>query len=290
MKHKKRLYYFAILFLAVLFGSLLYFKPLIRSMVVNEFNDRSNEKLIGVFDRNKKIQPNLIDNIKHVSVKWKSFSLSSNKQALQKAILENKNLLLTVETWASFGNEHSSVLDEVLNGSYDKDIKVLANLAAQSKGTVFVRWNPQMEVPVKQYPWQYQSPSKYIDAFNYFASHLKKLAPKVKIVWAPTGYPGDSEFWPGKNNVDLISILLTDSDDLRLKLHRMRFMDKPVFILSANGSGNGIDSILKKVDLERELYENTIYSKENFNVEFAGKQARKRLSLGVFDPDRKSVV
>ncbi|WP_449437695.1 hypothetical protein [Pedobacter steynii] len=57
-------------------------------MIVNEFRDRSYERLVGVYDENKEVPADVINNIKHVSVKWKSFSLSSNKQALQKAITE----------------------------------------------------------------------------------------------------------------------------------------------------------------------------------------------------------
>ncbi|ETZ21206.1 glycoside hydrolase family 26 protein [Pedobacter sp. V48] len=306
MKHKKRLYYSTILILLVLIGSFLYFKPAIKTMVVNEFRDRSYEKLVGVYDEKKEVPSDVIDNVKHISVKWKSFALSSNKKALQNAIVENKNVLITIETWPSFNAESTSVLDEVLKGSYDKEIKALANVVNLSKGSVFVRWNPEMEVPVKQYPWQYQSPSTYIDAFNYFSGHLKKNAPKVKIVWAPTGYPGDSEFWPGKNNVDLISIVLgsggeklsniypsdlSDLDNLRFKLHRLRFMDKPVFILSADGMGNvkKTDSILKKIEVERSLYKNTIYSTENLKEPFVNTQIRKNLVLGVFDPMKKLI-
>lgn len=291
MKHKKRLYYSAILILLVLIGSFLYFKPVIKTMVVNEFRDRSYEKLIGVYDEKKEVPSDIIDNVKHISIKWKSFALSSNKRALQNAIIENKNVLITIETWPSFKNENTSVLDEVLKGSYDKEIKALANVVHLSKGSVFVRWNPEMEVPVKQYPWQYQSPSTYINAFNYFSGYLKKLAPKVKIVWAPTGYPGDSEFWPGKSNVDLISVLLSDLDDLRLKLHRLRFMDKPVFILSTDSMANikRTDSLLKKIEIERSLYRNTIYSKENLNEPFINNQIRDHLVLGVFDPMKRLI-
>ena len=307
MKQKKRLFFFtAIILLVILFGSFLYFKPTIRTMVVNEFRDRSYERLVGVYDENKEVPADVINNIKHVSVKWKSFSLSSNKQALQNAITENKNILITIETWPSFNAETASVLDEVLKGKYDEEIKTLANLANQSKGNVFVRWNPEMEVPVVQYPWQYQSPVKYIEAFNHFAGYLKKLSTKAKIVWSPTGYPGDSEFWPGKDNVDLISIVtgsggesiskaypsaLSDFDNLRLKLHRLRFMDKPVLILSADGMGTikRTDSLLKKIEVERNLYKSTIYSKENSKEPFVNNHVRKHLELGVFDPMKRLI-
>lgn len=303
MKHKRRLYFFAIPFFLVLFGCLIYFKPQLKSMFVNEFKDRSYEKLIGIYDEKNGVQSDLINNVKHVSVIWKSFALRSNNDALQKAILENKNVLLTIETWSSVHEENVSVLDEVLKGSYDKEVNTLAELINQSSGTVFVQWNPEMEVPVTQYPWQYQSPSKYINAFNYFAGSLKKLAPKVKVVWAPTGYPGDSEFWPGKKNVDVISVILgsgaeqsakfyptdlSESEKLRLKLHRLRFMDKPVFVLSVDGMGDikRTDSILKKIGIERSLYKNTIYSGENLN-ELVNNQIRTNLLLGVFDPTKK---
>ena len=305
MKHKRRLYYFAILFFLVVFGCLIYFKPQLKSMFANEFKDRSYEKLVGIYDEKKGVQPDLINNVKHVSVVWKSFALRSNMDALQKAILENKNVLLTIETWPSFYKENVSVLDEVLKGSYDNEVKALAGLINQSSGIVFVQWNPEMEVPVRQYPWQYQSPSTYINAFNYFAGSLKKLAPKVKVVWAPTGYPGDSEFWPGKKNVDVISIILgskaellankyptdlTEFEKLRLKFHSLRFMDKPVFVLSVDGLGDAkrTDSLLKKIEIERNSYKSTIYSAENLN-EPVNTHFRKNLVLGAFDPTKKLI-
>ncbi|NRF40461.1 hypothetical protein [Pedobacter foliorum] len=292
MRFKRRLYYFALLFFAVLIGCLLYFKPLLKSVFVNEFKDRSYEKLLGVYDEKNNAKSDLVNNIKHYSVIWKSFALRSNNNALQKAILDNKNLLLTIETWPSFYNGNVSILDEVLKGSYDKEIKELAGLINQSKGTVFVQWNPEMEIPATQYPWQYQSPVMYINAFNYFADYLKRLAPKVQLVWAPTGYPGDSEFWPGKKHVDVISIRMgNDAEQLRLKLHRLRFMDKPVFVLSVDGTGDikRTDSLLKKIEIERNRYKSTIYSSENLN-EPVNNQIRKSLLLGVFDPTKKLIA
>ncbi|WP_449437694.1 hypothetical protein [Pedobacter steynii] len=68
-----------------------------------------------------------------------------------------------------------------MKGKYDEEIKTLANLVNQSKGNVFVRWNPEMEVPVVQYPWQYQSPVKYIEAFNHFAGYLKNFQIRLKL-------------------------------------------------------------------------------------------------------------
>lgn len=291
MRYKRRLYYFALLLFVVLIGCLLYFKPLLKSVFVNEFKDRSYEKLLGVYDEKNNAKSDLVNNIKHYSVIWKSFALRSNNDALQKAILDNKNLLLTIETWPSFYNGNVSILDEVLKGSYDKEIKELGGLINQSKGTVFVQWDPEMEIPATQYPWQYQSPVMYINAFNYFADYLKRLAPKVQLVWAPTGYPGDSEFWPGKKHVDVISIRMgNDAEQLRLKLHRLRFMDKPVFVLSVDGVGEikRTDSLLKKIEIERNRYKSTIYSSENLN-EPVNNQIRENLLLGVFDPTKKLI-
>src|SRR3954452_18949856 len=105
-----------------------------------------------------------------------------------------------------------------------------------------------MEVPINKYPWQSQSNSLYIEAFRHFSELCKKSTPKAKIVWGPTGYAGTLEYWPGPDVVDLASITLTSIPEklaykypaeksipiqIKRKLHRLRFIDKPVFVLGS---------------------------------------------------------
>src|SRR5690606_29664447 len=102
------------------------------------------------------------------------------------------------------------------------------------------------------YPWQYQAPKDYIDAFNHFSKVCKAVFPGVKLVWGPAGYPGAEEYWPGGEFVDYVSVTLNGKSekkakyyppakdpqtDLRRKIGRMRFFDKPVLVLHS-GAGN----------------------------------------------------
>ncbi|HYK75943.1 MAG TPA: hypothetical protein VEV16_03130 [Daejeonella sp.] len=300
----KYIYYFFTVIAVMFFSSYWYLRAKSR---IGKSMDVPNEILIGVYDQKEILPPNLVSNIQSFSIQWKGSADWSVEETLQKAISEDKNLLITIETWPDRGLLSNSVLQDVLSGRYDQKIETLARALNLGQGSVYIRWNPEMEVPVKKYPWQYQSPYAYMDAFNYFSAHLKHLAPQVKMVWSPAGFPGDSEYWPGKEQVDAISITLDSRSEklsglyptghlstlekVKQKLHRMRFMDKPVLVLSADKkvTPDLMGPVLQQIAKSTEPYRNTVYSAENFKGPYQRTQSRKELILGAYDPDKDLV-
>lgn len=302
MKPKKRIYYFLLTFPVVLFCFYWYFRPF-KPMIFAKSIQAPAEAFVGTYDQKNSFPSDLIGSIKQFSIKWEITSKWSAEKALQNAVLQNQDLLITIETWPGRGFHKDSVLTDVLKGHYDQKIESLANLVKLSRGAVFIRWNPEMEVPVKLYPWQFKSPYAYMDAFNYFAEHLKQSAPNVKMVWSPAGFPGDSEYWPGKDQVDAISITIDSRSEklsglypvshlptlekVKQKLHRMRFMDKPVLILSDDKNITPVvmNSVVRQIEGNVTQYQKTIYSEKNFKGPYKRNQLRKKLILGAYDPD-----
>jgi beta-mannanase len=220
-------------------------------------NHDFEEIVVGIFDRKNQLKPIQINSFHCLSV---TLDRTVQKDSLQKLVSElpaDQPTFITVQMAVS--SDHNNVLDEILRGRFDESIKTFCEAITQHKLEVYLRWNPEMEVPVQLYSWQYQSPILYGDAFRYFAKRCKTVSPEIRIIWGTAGYPGVDEYWPGEDEVDLISITLDGKSEqvataypqvsnpvvaIKQKIHRMRFMDKPILIL-ASQKENG-DSLLSK--------------------------------------------
>lgn len=304
----KRLWAYVSVILIILAGAYIGWKPYIKSLLSNEYYERSNEPIIGIYDRAHPSVTHSPLNITHCTVIWKNTSIHFNERYLTET-LKKGNTLITIESWLKKylgGQDARNVLYETLNGKFDGDINELGNIIAKSTNEVYVRWNPDMEVPAYEYPWQLQSPQLYIQAFNYVALKLKAIAPHIKMVWGPSGFPGDTEYWPGPGHVDLVSITLGSNSEkkqtaypvktaipemLRLKLHRMRFINKPVLVLGSSiiTNANFNQNWLTQEYAYMDKYKSTVYSPENYSYEGGSKPRRAHLSIGVFDPNRKLI-
>jgi beta-mannanase len=301
-------YVFLVILIIVLAGAYISGKPFIKSVLSNECYERSNEPIVGIYDREHPSVTNSPLNMMHCTVVWKSTSILFNGGYLTET-LKKGNTLITIESWLKKylgGQDARNVLYETLNGKFDGDINELGNIIAKSNNEVYVRWNPDMEVPAYEYPWQLQSPELYIQAFNYVTLKLKTIAPHVKMVWGPAGFPGDTEYWPGARHVDLVSITLGSNSEkkqtaysvktatpemLRLKLHRMRFINKPILVLGSStiSNANFNKDWLTQEYAYMDKYKSTIYSPQNYGYGSGSKPKRTHLSIGVFDPNRKLI-
>jgi len=279
----------------------------VQSVFYDDFAERPAEQVLAIFD---KAQPGIADsivNMPHYTIYWKNTSLLLHHPEQLARILKKGNTLLTVETWTENYagiTEMSDVLDATLKGKFDRNINELAQLINATTHTVYVRWDPDMEVPVYKYPWQFRSATEYISAFNYVAARLKKVAPAVKIIWGPSGFPGDTEFWPGNNFVDMVSLTLGSTSERNtqaypyqpalpqmffLKMHRMRFINKPVMLIGGNATiANHFKSDwLKRQHQLENRYASTVYSPQNYVSGNASKPTRRQLQVGVFDPNHR---
>lgn len=273
----------------------------------DELYEQVSEPVLGVYDRNERMTDEQAASIKHFIIKWNNADEAATKN-LAATLLKNKqDILLTIEMWSKRGEAYTThgVLQGMINGDYDKKIIQLCSVVSQAQHVLYLRWNPYMEVPVNKYQWQSQSSYLYIQAFRHFASVCKRFAPGVKIVWGPSGYAGVLEFWPGADAADFVSITLTKLPSelsvkyaaeryvpiqIKRKLHRLRFIDKPVFILGSpkvkkdTFNHQWIEAAIQDIRKDTAI----IYSQKNFiRPEDENKRIDSKLEVGVFDPDNK---
>ncbi|MCJ8208848.1 hypothetical protein MUY27_03955 [Mucilaginibacter sp. RS28] len=309
MNSSKRSAFIIIVSVIVLLSvAAFYFKQPLKKRWANEAVERFDDISVGVFNRRDARPFVLPEKLAHLTLIWRNTALWNDDARLKEAIARG-NVLVTIETWSNetwgSAGADNNVLAETLKGNFDAQINRLAAIAKSSGHMLLVRWNPDMEVPVQRYPWQLQSPKQYIEAFNYFSAQLKRKAPNVKLIWAPSGYPGDSEYWPDAKNVDLISITLKGTSEqmlaenpytllsapklLAAKLHHMRFMAKPVIILGSqqlnpsNFRQRWVEDFADTV----QKYRNTIYSPGYFIESIPSKPTRIQLKVGVFDEKKR---
>jgi beta-mannanase len=294
---------------------IFFFVLLIALYVVNKFNffrlKQDNpieinltEPVLAVFSFNSNT-PNQIVNIPHYTIRLSNFNdwdlIKSEIAHFEDSIL----LLLTIEIWSKknvITNLNSS-MEDLLEGKLDHDIKQLCINLIGNRPNVFLRFNPEMEVPANRYPWQKSGSPAYIEAFRHFSSLCNSFVPQVKQMWGPAGYPGAEEYYPGDDVVDAASITLKSDSEIQLnvypktypveydlfrRLHRLRFIDKPVFVLGSkqilNDSINErlISSITKKINQEKDV----IYSDDNFErleTKYESNSPRK-IEIGLYDP------
>ena len=264
-------------------------------------NHDFEEIVVGIFDRKNQLKQVQTNSFRSLSV---TLDRTVQKASLQKLVSElpaDQPTLITVQMAVS--PDHKNILDEILRGRFDESIKTFCEAITQHKSEIYLRWNPEMEVPVQLYSWQYQSPILYVDAFRYFAKRCKIVSPEIRLVWGTAGYPGADEYWPGEEGVDLISITLNGKSEqlatayprvanpvmaIKRKIHRMRFMDKPILIL-ASQKENG-DSILSKTiraaiaEIKKE--ETATYGNltKKPSVMNAVTEETSKPEIGVYDP------
>jgi beta-mannanase len=213
-------------------------------------------------------------------------------------------LMITVET---YGESKDSVfltdpLQDVSKGKYDDVIKKLCSQLIGNRSNVYLRFDPEMEVPADHYPWQ-EDGTFYEEAFRHFAKLCKVYSPQVKLVWGPGGYPGEMEFYPGDDVVDAASVTIKGDSEISLKvyptnypiaydlfrrLHRLRFVSKPIFIIGSKQverdsiNDQLLFSLAKLKDQEKAI----IYSTSNFVRPEIKNSERLNpdLEIGVYDP------
>ncbi|MBL0359129.1 MAG: hypothetical protein IPP72_20690 [Chitinophagaceae bacterium] len=308
MKNKKRLIIVLLIVAAAAFAG---YKFLYHKYVNDQVAERIDEPLLAFYDRNGNTSPVPIDQCRHISVRLNNTGASNFVEDLKKLLAGKQPVLITVEIWPYMGGKFSkeNILSLVAKGDYDEKIKAMAVVLSKQVQPILMRFDPDMEVYVSRYPWQMQWPERYSKAFRHFAETIKKNAPAVKMVWAPAGYPGTEEYWPGDQWVDMVSVTLkgrsegmansypeekTMSQLIFRKLHRVRFFDKPVLII---GSEKVTREHFKQPDFESAVS----YIKQHKEVEYIDVTAADRqtdtalfrkngaLEAGVFDPFDKLV-
>ncbi len=273
---------------------------------------RPSEPILAAYCRDSSRIPAGWEAFRHLGLRWNNTGGPGVPGKLEKLWDPARPVLLTLEIWSPVMNRYTgqkNMLDQINDGEFDRKINELAAFLARNTQPVWLRLNPEMEVHVDRYPWQMTSPAKYRESFQRISRMIRKTAPAVKMVWAPAGYAGTEEYWPGKAEVDLVSVTLKSGSEgmtdkypdeptltasITRKLHRTRFFDRPVLLL---GSGR-----LKEGEYTRAAFDSAAaylqhYKAIAYNVLDALDQPitaavlRKDSSLltGVYDPDTRIV-
>ncbi|MBC6611107.1 hypothetical protein H8B15_09240 [Hymenobacter sp. BT507] len=268
--------------------------------LIGYFHKKNNvDYVVGSYDRD--IIDNYVEKQKfqHIVIDVTENITQKKVQKLLVDISSNKSIIITVNT---FSIENKDVLQQINNGKFDVTIGIICDILKKARNPIYLRFNPEMEVPVILYPWQYNSPILYVNTFRRFAKISKKILPKAAIVWGPAGYPGLEEFWPGDDVVDLITLTVNSKSELQAtgyppvrdmtvllkrKIHRVRFMDKPVLILGAGDTNTNtlakraLPMAIAEIRREQSIIYSTATSRFS-SAPVAGIEAKP--TVGVYDP------
>lgn len=199
---------------------------------------------IGVYDPDLKLINQKEITVEHLFTDLLCVDNGYFKESFDSVVARGHDVIVTFEPWKDGKQERDSILlENTINGVYDKTIERLHKIITETDRTVYFRWGHEMEIPVTRYPWQSQDPVTYIKAFRHVASLIR--AENVKVVWGPAGDRGSNEWWPGGEFVDLVSMAvyglpdkdindfnrqLSFSTIFKSKFHRLRYAHKPFFI------------------------------------------------------------
>jgi beta-mannanase len=264
----------------------------------------SSTPVLAVFSFRSEEQNQILKSFHHYTIKLNKVCHLKLDRSEIAQISDTLPLMITVETLGKyvFPSRRNNPVNDVVKGRYDRVIKELCTQLIGTRPNVYLRFNPEMEVPGNSYLWQRFGPV-YIDAFRHFSALCKTYAPQVKQVWGPAGYPGAMEYYPGDDLVDAASITLkSDSEmlltkyptdypvayDLFRRLHRLRFIAKPIFVLGSkqivNDSINEqlVSSITQKFNQERSIaYSEANFKRPETKYEF---NPDRKIEIGLYDP------
>ena len=274
----------SLLILALAYKNRYYLKGFMIAVTPNTLVEVPSEPVFASITIQNNLKNNQFKKFKHYKLSiWNTNNLNINPNVIAD-LNDSIPIIVTIETWSSnkFYSLNNNILAELINGKFDNIIKEFCTEIIGTRSNVYFRLNPEMEVPFKSYPWQGYL-NEYIEAFQYFSLMCKNYAPQVKQIWGPAGYPGVLELYPGDEVVDAVSITLQSEGEKRLnvypsdypiayelkrKIHRLRFVNKPIFIIGSKTtnkdaiSSEEINLLQKDIESERGL----IYSDVNYTT------------------------
>lgn len=243
----------------------------------------------------------------HRLVDWKHIQLQLNAGGKDPLELDELNkirnrdtVLLSLHSYPR--KKGGNPLQEMLEGAYDTNVRVVQAWLQKRQAPVYFRYNPQPEVPVKDQPWQYQSPNLYIKAFRHLADQLRQSSSQAKMVYGATGYPGCMEYHPGDAYVDLNSIVLYPQSEAKLnaypiidslpqmlkrRLHRLRFSAKDVLILKGRNMKRNIK--LSHLQSVKEEFKKLVQYRAETRPTKRRLTTPDKFLVGLYDPQERLV-
>lgn len=267
----------------------------------------SSQQIIAIFDTSSNLISRVTESALHYTLSWKNdLEQSLPKEMLQSLVEKKEPLFINLQIWHKelIDKLDNEVATNILNGDYDKKLISLFELLAKSTKPVYISFNGEMEVPVNNYPWQYQPCMQYIRSFRRIALTCKKYSPNVKVVWGCAGYPGVEEYWPGNDYVDLAFINMSLSPEIkndpyppyssatemmRRKIFRMRFINKPVLLMGTSSfdretlKEEWITKLNNILLLDKTIYRTPTEPLVTDSID-VNKRRDNNLKVGVYDP------
>lgn len=267
-----------------------------QNLIKNAITKVEDEKIMGLYT----FQNNSIKDYSKTSQHYR-LKLHNNREIKipdeLRQLFNNKiPIFITIETYSDrfYYSYQSNPLNRMVNQEYDMAIKPFLFELKQSSAPIFLRLNPEMEVPSDKYPWQWYL-HEHIAAFQYFYNLVKENAPTINLIWGPSGYPGTLEFYPGDQYTDFLSVTLNSNSekeltvypkyadkayDLYRRIHRLRFVNKPIFILSTDST---IDYTTLLESVKR--HKNEIYNCYNSSSSHVKNSLlNENFEIGLYDP------
>lgn len=147
--------------------------------------------------------------IEHVFLPWEDVSLVSLFDADQYALERNRALMVTIEPWTWTVDERNTpnfLLNGILSGYYDSNMRGVCQVIGQLQSPVSVRWAQEMERADGQFIWSDWQPKSYITAYKRMIDICRIEAPNINIVWSPAGDEGLERYYPGDDYVDIVGL------------------------------------------------------------------------------------
>ncbi len=287
-------------FFAVLFVFLFWYRYKDAKKVKDKFVFMNKENHVGILYRTEHAYIDTTDNLVHVAFEINNSSPFNFNPVILDEVSKKSSVLITLEFLKTEGTDPSAI---ILSGKLDRKLQEIYKFLFSCNKQIFIRINPEMELWPKSLSWQ--NSFDYIKAYRYIVTKWKKKNAHLKFVWGPCGFLGTESFYPGDDVVDLISITLNSNversikryvsypdikNEIHRKLHRIRFFDKPVLILSDGHAyskntlysfvNDEINTIVKNMSVayNKKLWDGGSSTDENY-----------KFQIGVYDPEKHLV-
>jgi len=171
--------------------------------------------LLGVYDPNQAFRQAPVG-IEQVFISWRRNDAREFTSAVEGIRQGGRLPLVTIEPWPFeiYGLTQRTLLKDIVNGRYDRSIRLLAQAAAaQSPQVILMRWGHEMEL-TGLYPWSQKDPEGYISAYRHFVEIFREEGTtNVQWVWSPAGNRSCQLYWPGAEYVDFIGVATLASEE-----------------------------------------------------------------------------
>ncbi|WP_312367633.1 glycosyl hydrolase [Ensifer sp.] len=145
----------------------------------------------------------------HLFLPWEDVDLESLRMADAYALQRKRKLLVTIEPWSwslDWKLSPTQLRDRMLRGEYDANMEAIADMLAEMKSPVIVRWGQEMEDTSGRFSWAGWAPKDYVQAYKHAMDIVRKRVPNVQLMWSPKGLPNLGEYYPGDDYVDLVGL------------------------------------------------------------------------------------